>query len=208
MQFENIYLCLLNGDNPSIQEFDRFLKTLRVRIRAEFRHRCKRSDLEKNEAIVNDVLSETLERISYNIHKYSPEKSTFLTWIYGIIKNVCLNYATKTYGFHKIGVDHAILLPDEEKDNGDIFEYLLSSAEIQQSAESKVLEEEMLQHIIKVLDRLSQQQYNVMYLHFREDLSIEEISIRLNISKENVSRTLYKARQKIRKCLREMGYRV
>jgi RNA polymerase sigma factor (sigma-70 family) len=208
MQFEYIYLCLLNNERPSIQEFDKFIETLRVRIRAEFRYRCKRYDLEKNESIIDEVLSDTLECISRYIYKFSPEKGNFLRWTYGIIRNLCLNYANRNYSFDKIGVDHATLLPDDEKENGDIFEYLLSTSETQKSAESKVLEEEMLQHIRIALDRLPQKQYIVMRLHYLEGLSIREISIKLQVDAKNVSRNLYKARKNMLKYLTEMGYSI
>ncbi|MCK5704484.1 MAG: RNA polymerase sigma factor, partial [Cyclobacteriaceae bacterium] len=118
----------------------------------------------------------------------------FTTWLYKIVINTCLDRLRKK------ARHNAIFAPMNDQD--DLYNAMLVSPKIE-------FEENQLVEFIRVIaSKLSGKQHSVFVLHDLEELSQEEISKILNMSRGSVKSNLYHARKAIRKVLSSRGNKI
>jgi RNA polymerase sigma-70 factor (ECF subfamily) len=136
-----------------------------------------------------DVVQETFMRVYLNLNRYD-EKQKFSTWIYRIGKNLCVDLLRKKKSVYSL--DAEIAGEDEMNHYG-----LLSSEE--QSPEMALMETELHEQLNQVIDKLSDKYKAIASLYYVHDLSIQEISEKLDIPVTTVKTRLYRGREYLRK---------
>lgn len=123
-----------------------------------------------------DVVQEAFVKAYKNMYSFNANKC-FSTWLYTIAKNSDLNYikANKKYEF--IDVEEKV----SDFDN----------------PEAVCISNEDSKKLANAIDKLSEKYKVLIYLKYINNLSYEEISKELNISKSIVESRLYTARQKL-----------
>ncbi|QUH25803.1 RNA polymerase sigma factor [Serpentinicella alkaliphila] len=142
---------------------------------------CRQEDMAK------DLVSETFYKafITSNV----PEGS-FKYWLFRILKNHFIDLKRK---------DHECLTLD-------YYKYALSHISEKGPAKS-VLQKERDQRIYQLLIRLEPENYReVLYLYYYGEMSIRDISITIDRSESHTKTTLYRARKKLGKELKEDSY--
>jgi len=123
-----------------------------------------------------DVVQETFTKAFSNLNSFNTSKN-FSTWLYTIAKNSAFNYikVNKKYDFRE--ADESI---SQDK-----------------NPEELVINREASRALVRSIDMLSEKYRTLIYLKYVNNLSYEEISKTLNISKSIVESRLYTARQKL-----------
>lgn len=80
-------------------------------------------------------------------------------------------------------------------------DYVRSIPLIEDSANTETEYKNLLEHANSVINRLPERQRTVYHLSIREGLSIEEISVKLGISKRTIENHLYRAKTLLKKAL-------
>jgi RNA polymerase sigma-70 factor (ECF subfamily) len=134
-----------------------------------------------------DLSQEAFCRAFRAIKSFKPGKN-FYTWLYEIIKNICIN----NYQQRK---RHRALSVDQEQ---DVFEDQVSTA----PRPDEVFEEhEMRERLWAAINKLRIQDREIIILKDFNDVSYEQISDVLSIPLGSVMSRLYYARQRLAKLL-------
>ena len=133
-----------------------------------------------------DVAQESFIKVWQKINKYNSHYK-FTTWLYKIVINTCLDRLRKK------ARHNAIFTPMDDQD--DLYNAMLVSPTFE-------FEEKQLVNFIRMIaSKLSAKQHSVFVLHDLEELSQEEISKILRMTRGSVKSNLYHARKAIRKVL-------
>ena len=130
-------------------------------------------------------------------------QNIFLFWgsVYGACFLVAIIFYCITYPRVSMTFDNKkdmamfILLGELQKD------YVRSIPLIEDSANTETEYKNLLEHANSVINRLPERQRTVYHLSIREGLSIEEISVKLGISKRTIENHLYRAKTLLKKAL-------
>ena len=140
-----------------------------------------------------DAAQESFIKVWKKINTYKSHYK-FTTWLYKIVINTCLDRLRKK------ARHNAIFAPMNDQD--DLYNAMLVSPKIE-------FEENQLVEFIRVIaSKLSGKQHSVFVLHDLEELSQEEISKILNMSRGSVKSNLYHARKAIREVLRSLDKKI
>jgi len=129
-----------------------------------------------NDNDAKDAVQDSFIKIWKNICNYQPA-FLFTTWMYKIVVNTCLDYLRTNKKYN------AISIPAGENTS---------------TPESELINKDLARHIKNLSADLPEKQKLIFVLKDLEDMSIEEISETLNISKGLVKSNLYYARKKLR----------
>jgi RNA polymerase sigma-70 factor (ECF subfamily) len=136
-----------------------------------------------------DVVQETFMRVYLNLNRYD-EKQKFSTWIYQIGKNLCVDLLRKKKSVYSL--DAAIPGEDELNHYG-----ILSSED--NSPEMALMEAELQEQLSQVINKMSDKYKAIATLYYVHDLSLQEISEKLDIPITTVKTRLYRGREYLRK---------
>ena len=134
-------------------------------------------------SLAEDAASEAFIRIYKNIHKIDDQESnSTIAFIVTIVKNVSLTMLKKEK-------EHATAEYDyEQEDPFDLEEHMLSQLGSD--------------YIYQMLDNLGEDMKSVFLLKYSYDLSHKEIGRILNISENNVTVRLHRAKKKLAELLK------
>jgi len=137
-------------------------------------------------SLAEDAASEAFIRIYKNMHKIDdPTSNKTIAFIVTIVKNVSLTMLKKEK-------EHAAQEYDYEmQDTFDLEEHTLA----QLGAD----------YIYRMLDEMGEEMKSVFLLKYAYDLSHKEIGRMLDISENNVTVRLHRAKKKLAELLRERG---
>lgn len=136
-----------------------------------------------------DLTQEVFIKVFNSIDTFE-NKSSINTWIYRIATNCLIDFMRK----NKI-VTNRCKLSDKE---------LFSKAEIEYlDEEFRIVQEEMKECICSYIKILPTRYRVILILKEYDSKSLEEIMSIMNISKENVKKTLQRARKKLKEILTE-----
>jgi len=127
-----------------------------------------------------DILQETLIRISEHIERYNPQKGAFQSWMFQICRNQIADYYRTqkkevSLDYHMDPIWDRLELPE------------------------KTLElKEMMEALLKRLEDLPHHEKEILELRYFAGLSNKEISQSLELEERTVSSSLSKARNKLR----------
>ena len=138
-------------------------------------------------SLAEDAASEAFIRIYKNIHKIDdPASNKTIAFIVTIVKNVSLTMLKKEK-------EYSVQEPDcEQQDSFDLEEYTLSQLGSD--------------YIYQMLDLVGEELKSVFLLKYAYDLSHKEIGRLLDISENNVTVRLHRAKKKLAALLKEGGY--
>ena len=138
-------------------------------------------------SLAEDAASEAFIRIYKNMHKIDdPSSNKTIAFIVTIVKNVSLTMLKKEK-------EHAVQEYDyEQQDPFDLEEQTLARLGSEQ--------------IYQMLDEMGEEMKSVFLLKYAYDLSHKEIGRMLDISENNVTVRLHRAKKKLAELLKERGY--
>lgn len=144
--------------------------------------------------LAEDAVSEAFIRIYKNISKIEdPASNSSIAFVMTIVKNVSLTMLEKEKNRWTNKDDSAY----------ETFDTMVADS---YDLENQVLGSISADEIQQVVDSLNEELKSVFLLKFAHDLSHKEIGRLLNISENNVTVRLFRAKKKIAKLLREGGY--
>lgn len=126
-----------------------------------------------------------------NLKKFKPEKK-FKIWLFSIAKNVAIDYLRKKkiYTVSKI--------TDDSGDEQDIWEII---ADPRPSAQQELEQQELVQELDLVIDRLAPDEKMILLFYYQEELNFREIAELLGQSIDTVKSRQRRALVKLRKIL-------
>jgi RNA polymerase sigma factor (sigma-70 family) len=143
-----------------------------------------------NEDLAQELVQDAMLQAYLSLEKLHDPKR-FKSWLYGIVLNICRNDLRR----------RKVILFSLETMVGDLAAKPLpideSSPDPQQVAEQKELHTALL----KAVDTLSHRNRQATLLFYHEQLSLQEVAVRLNISVAAVKGRLHKARHQLRERL-------
>lgn len=140
-----------------------------------------------------DILQETFLRVFNWREKYAPT-AKFASWLYRIARNLCIDEKRK-YWNRMVNLDSQSRLDEDSQGPIEI--------EPEKGFDPReLLDESVKMDIIrKAVDKLSDEQKDVIVLNKYEGLSYQEIGEILGISTESVKQRAYRAHLKLRELL-------
>jgi RNA polymerase sigma-70 factor (ECF subfamily) len=137
-----------------------------------------------------DIVQETFIRVYLNLSHYD-ESQKFSTWIYRIGKNVCIDLLRKKRPVTSLDA--------ELSDSDDDYSFYSKIASEETSPENFVLQSETQEQIRKSIDKLADKYKTVITLYYLQELSLQEISEKLNLPVTTVKTRLHRGRELLRK---------
>ena len=139
-------------------------------------------------ALAEDAVNEAFIRIYKNLNKIDDiESSRAASFLVTIVKNTALTILEKQKKY--VTQDSDIEPESDDNDTGDT-----------------VLSGLITSDMLKLVDSLKEELRDPFLLKYAQDLSHKEIALLLNISENNVTVRIHRAKSKLAKMFREAGY--
>ena len=153
----------------------------------------------KNPHDAEDVVQDAFVKAYRNIDTFLGN-SSFYTWLYRIVFNLCIDLSRKAYRRNESGVDNASTLDVISRSSGqDPLTYLGSVNNPEQSFRNS----EIKGRLSKALSELSEEHRAVILLREVDGFSYEEIGDVLKCSKGTVMSRLHHARKRLQIALKD-----
>jgi len=137
--------------------------------------------------IAEELANDTFVKAFQHLDSYNSDLSSIYTWLYGIAKNILIDY------FRKDKSNQIMNLDDYTKDNGDA-SFELPEAE---KADVSVVSEEKLNAVSQAMKGLNDLEKNIANLYFMQELQYKEICSTLNLPLGTVKGTIFRIRKKL-----------
>ncbi len=134
----------------------------------------------RNKADAEDISQEVFWRLFNYIKKYDVKRK-FFSWIYAIEMNVIKSFFQKN--------KNRTVELTENFINSIIFN------------DNSLLSVDDKLFLFKAMEEISEDEKNILFLKYMDDLSIKEISETLEITEENVKVRIYRAKEKLQKII-------
>jgi len=148
----------------------------------------------KNDA--EDIVQEIFIKVWKNLGRFDESKASFKTWIFTIARNTATDFLRKK---------RTLLFSDMENSNKNLdsageslMENIPDGQILPDAALQKLQDEEFLN---KAMEKLSVEEKEIMILHYREEITFDEIGKILNKSLNTVKSKHRRALIKLRKIL-------
>lgn len=141
----------------------------------------------ENQTTAEDLTSQTFLKIVEKVHTYNPKKSAIITWVLTIAKNTLIDYL-RSRNYKKqtrhidLDEDFEANLPDKNSNN---------------SPENSVKQYRNKQILDQVISELKDDEQQIIFLRYTEELSYNEIATQLGISIDAVGVKLFRVQKKI-----------
>lgn len=149
----------------------------------------------KNEDDAMDALQESFIKIFRHLSSFK-EDSRFDTWVYRIVVNTCNDMLRKNSNQK---ITDSIFKTEDEK------ETVIEIPDVSGSPEEVFNKKEKTEHIISCLEKLSQEQKEIIVLRDIHGFSYEEISKMLDCSIGTVKSRINRSRLRLREILLEQN---
>ena len=137
----------------------------------------------KNQFEAEDLTQDIFLKLFLNLKKFQGN-SKFSTWLFSFTRNHCIN----------------TIKGSKKKRNQSVFYLDIENLGITEDADCVDFEKEQkeqIDNIYTAIKQLSEADKNILYLKYREELSIKEISKALNIGESAVKMRLKRAKSKL-----------
>jgi len=150
--------------------------------------------LKYNQDVVDDLTQDLFIKVSENIHKYSPVKYTFNSWITNVAKNHMVDY------IRKIKLETLSYDNDIKCDNGEeiSFQPVDKSA---LSGEEEMIDAERKSAVSYILTTLGEKTASIVRKRYFDGLSYNEIAKEEEMSLSDVKVALFRAKAKLNKLI-------
>lgn len=132
--------------------------------------------------LAQDLAQDIMVKVYRQLHKFGG-KSRFSTWLYAISYNFCVEYYRKHKKLHLQPLDTKYDLSEEVEDN----EWM----------------DGRCKQLKLALERISSEDKTILLMKYQQDLSIKELTERLNISDSAAKMRLARARQRVKELIQE-----
>jgi len=137
----------------------------------------------RDESLAKDALQESLLAVVQGIHSFS-KRSKFSTWSFTIVKRTCGRLRKRRRSDASLAESLALEADGE-----------ISSNENTDSAQFESFESRKT--ILNGVEQLPEKQRLAVFLHYFEDLSVEECAEKMNCSTGSIKTHLHRARKKL-----------
>jgi RNA polymerase sigma-70 factor (ECF subfamily) len=152
----------------------------------------------QNQELAADLYQESFLRIYRNLHLFRLE-SSFYTWIYRIVTNVCLDHLRRRRSRPE---DQAPLI-ETDANRTETVDFFDGQRDEQVDPEQRLLGKEIGERIDSALQQLSPRERIVFEMRHYQGLKLRAIGEALGTSEETVKNSLFRATQKLRLQLQE-----
>ena len=155
-------------------------------------------DITGNIEDAEDISQEAFIKVYYYIKKFRGD-SSFWTWFYRILINLCLQRQKKSYILYRF-----VTKKKEPAEDRSIPEdALLGDINWANSPGRLVLKDELKNELNRAIDSLAGRERTAFVLYSFHDLSIADVSAIMNCKEGTIKSTLFRAVRKLRKKLRQ-----
>lgn len=149
----------------------------------------------KNENDAKDIYQEVFLRVFRGLKNFK-FNSEFSTWLFRITTNVCITFKSKQKKDTHFSINN-------EEDEQDHIENLISSNENNYTPEKIVENSEISKNINEALENLPHKQKVIFILKHYEGFKIKEIAGMMNCAEGTIKKYLFEAVHKLRNELQE-----
>jgi RNA polymerase sigma-70 factor (ECF subfamily) len=153
-----------------------------------------------NQELASDLYQESFLRIYRNLHRFRLE-SSFYTWIYRIVTNVCLDHLRRRRSRPE---DQAPALEALDANRTQPADFFDNQQDAQANPEQRLLGQEIGERINDALKQLSPRERVIFEMKHYQGLKLRAIGEALGTSEETVKNSLFRATQKLRLQLQEL----
>jgi RNA polymerase sigma-70 factor (ECF subfamily) len=147
----------------------------------------------------SDLYQESFLRIYRNLHRFRLE-SSFYTWIYRIVTNVCLDYLRRRRSRPE---DQAPAI-EADTSRTQPMDFFDNQRDARADPEHHLLGQEIGERIEAALQRLSPRERMIFEMRHYQGLKLRVIGEALGTSEETVKNSLFRATKKLRLQLQEL----
>lgn len=148
-----------------------------------------------------DVYQEAFLKVYRNLHTFRLD-SSFYTWLYRIVTNVCLDHLRRRRSRPE---DQAPMTDSELRNDGPVRDFFDRQADSAASPEQSLLGQEIGQRIDRALESLSPRERMIFELKHKQGLKLRAIGEVLGTTEETVKNSLFRATRKLRAQLAEFA---
>lgn len=138
-----------------------------------------------------DIVQETFVKVFNNLHRYSPDKAAFKTWLLTIARNQSINV------FKSLKRKTARLLAEYDVDERNPGIGDNPFAPEQRNAEQMLSLRQQTARILSALKKLPERQRTALMLKSEEGLSYDEIASVMETSVSSVESLIFRARKRL-----------
>ena len=147
----------------------------------------------------HDLYQEAFLRIYRNLHLFRLE-SSFYTWIYRIVTNVCLDHLRR----RRSRPEDQAPVTQADASRTQPVDFFDSQRDTQANPEQRLLGKEIGERIDAALQQLSPRERMIFEMKHYQGLKLRAIGEALGTSEETVKNSLFRATQKLRLQLQEL----
>lgn len=144
----------------------------------------------RNEDLAGDLVQDAMLQAYLSLEKLHQPKR-FKSWLYGIVLNICRNELRR----------RKVIVFSLEAMVGDLADAPFLIDENSPPPEQVAEHKELRTVLLEAIDTLSHSNRQATLLFYHEQLSLQEVAVRLNISVSAVKGRLHKARHQLRERL-------
>lgn len=148
-----------------------------------------------------DVYQEAFLKVYRNIHKFRLD-SSFYTWLYRIVTNVCLDHLRRRRARPE---DQAPVSGAELRDDVPARDFFDQQTDASADPEQSLLGHEIGDRINRALESLSPRERMIFELKHKQGLRLRAIGEALGTTEETVKNSLFRATRKLRAQLAELA---
>jgi RNA polymerase sigma-70 factor, ECF subfamily len=153
-----------------------------------------------NQEQAGDLYQEAFLRIYRNLHRFRLE-SSFYTWIYRIVTNVCLDHLRRRRSRPEDQAPAIASLDVHRTQPVDFFDH---QQDTRANPEQRLLGREIGERIDAALEQLSPRERMIFEMKHYQGLKLRAIGEALGTSEETVKNSLFRATHKLRLQLQEI----
>jgi len=147
-----------------------------------------------------DVYQEAFLKVYRNLHRFRLD-SSFYTWLYRIVTNVCLDHLRRRRARPE---DQAPVTASEIRNEGPARDFFDQQTDSAVDPEQSLLGQEIGNRIDRALESLSPRERMIFELKHKQGLRLRAIGEVLGTTEETVKNSLFRATRKLRAQLAEL----
>ncbi len=153
----------------------------------------------QNRDEARDLYQEAFLRIYRNIGRFRLD-SSFYTWLYRVVTNVCLDYLRRRRSRPE---DQPPAIELNENDHSQTADFFDNRQDARADPERQALGEEIGGRIRRAMEQLSPRERMIFEMKHYQGLKLKAIGEALGTSEESVKNSLFRATQKMRAQLQD-----